>query len=419
MIRGVEVPCEELEITSCKLAIVNLLIGTIKSERNINEAFVDSVDELRKVTDVDWASIILVRGAKVIFYTISSRLGKASELGKVVSIEGVSAAWLADHKEAFAEPNLRHKGGFFTDPYFREKGLRSVLYLPLLDDDEVLGALIIASTHPNAYKGKDLALLKDVSGHIASAIRVVQVYELEQGQRVQLEAEGKERLQFVNTLAHELKTPLTAIIASAGLLREEFIGEKQDPQVRLIENIIRANDKLETRLSELLDIARTGSLGFKLNLELLDIRQILQDVADELLPVAGEKNQSLVVEIPTIVPMVWADMQRLEQVVFNLVTNAIKFTFEGDEIQIRLKVIDVWLVVEVEDHGPGITEEEKKRLFQPYYRIEADRQRFPGLGLGLAVSKQLIDLHKGRLEVESKIGKGSVFSFYLPIAPES
>ncbi len=258
--------------------------------------------------------------------------------------------------------------------------------------------------------------LTDITEHKQTEEKLREFYELERKERIKLEREEEQRLQFINALAHEIKTPLTSIVASGGLLLEELKGEAQSPRVRLVENIISATNKLEARLSELLDIAKMGSLSFKLNLELLDIRPLLQKVASELLPVATEQGQSLTVDIPLSVPMVKADGQRLEQVLLNLLTNAIKFTGEGGKIQLRLTRKGNELVVEVKDNGPGITKEEQTRIFKPYYRIEADRQRFSGLGLGLALSKQLMELHGGKIWVQSGLGKGSTFAFSLPIA---
>ncbi|MCK5434689.1 MAG: HAMP domain-containing histidine kinase, partial [Dehalococcoidales bacterium] len=228
--------------------------------------------------------------------------------------------------------------------------------------------------------------------------------------------EKGERLQFMNALAHELKTPLTSIVASGGLLLEELKEEAQSPRVRLIENVIRATDTLEARLSELLDMAKMESLGFKMVLELLDIRPLLQNMFNGFLPVANKKRQSLTLDIPPSVPVVKADKQRLEQILLNMLTNAFKFTGEGGRIQIRLRITSTEIVVEIEDDGPGITKEEQERIFTPYYRIETDRQRFPGLGLGLTLSKQMVERHGGKMWVKSELGKGSIFAFALPIA---
>ncbi|MFC1904865.1 ATP-binding protein [Chloroflexota bacterium] len=406
---------EKFNIAWHELAIVDILIHTIRTNRDINEAFADCIHELRKLVDVDWASIILAGGEGVSFYTISSRVDNASELGEAIPTKVMSTAWLAANKKAFIEPSLEYEGALLAAPYLWNKGLSSVAYLPLLDDKKVFGALIIAGTRPNAYNKKKLALLEHINLKIAAAIRIVQLFEIGREKRTRLEMEEKERLLFLNALAHELKTPLTAIVASAGLLIEELSEQVESPQLRLTKNIIRAVDKLEARLSELIDMAKIGSLSFKLSFELVDILPIIQDVVSELSPVAAENKQYLNVKIPTSVPMVWADKKRLEQVLINLVTNAMKFTWDGDEIQIILRKNAAKLVVEVKDNGPGISKEEKERIFQPYYRIETDRQRFPGLGLGLALSKQLIELHGGSLMVKSTIGVGSIFYFSLPI----
>jgi len=243
-------------------------------------------------------------------------------------------------------------------------------------------------------------------------------YGLERDQRVKMEKERGERLQFINTLGHELKTPLTSIVASGGLLLEELKKGAEGPRVRLLENIIRATGKLQGRLDELLDMAKMETVGFRLTFELIDPRLLLRNVVSELRPVANEKRQSLILDMPPSVPMVNGDKERLDQVLVNLLSNAIKFSFESTRIQIKLGRRGTKVVVSVKDNGPGITEEEQIRIFTPYYRIEADRQRFPGLGLGLTVSKHLVELHGGTIWVDSELGKGSTFFFSLPIAEQ-
>ena len=244
------------------------------------------------------------------------------------------------------------------------------------------------------------------------------LYEMERKNRMKLERERSQRLQFINTLAHELKTPLTSVVSSGGLLLEELSEEPQSPRLRLLENMIHGIDKLQARLADLLDMARMESLGFQLNLELQDIRPLLQNVVRELDPVASEKNQSLTLDVSPSISVVNVDSTHIEQIMFNLVNNAIKFTGEGTKIQITLGQEGPNIIVKVHDNGVGITEEEQVRIFTPYYRIEADRQRFPGLGLGLTVSKQLVEMHRGKMWVESELGKGSTFAFTLPVAEQ-
>lgn len=261
-------------------------------------------------------------------------------------------------------------------------------------------------------------LLAEIAEYKKSKEGLQKRYDLERKHRVLLEKERSERLQFINTLAHELKTPLTAVVASGGLLLEELKEDPHSARVRLMENIIRGTERLTGRLSELLDMARMESVGFKLRTELLDIRPLLQSVASEVLPLINEKKQSLTLDIPSSAPMVNIDKQHLEQIMLNLLTNATKFTGDGGKLKIKLRQEGQKLVVQVKDNGPGITEEERARIFTPYYRIEADRQRFPGLGLGLTVSKHLVEMHGGMMWVESKIGEGTTFAFSLPLAEQ-
>lgn len=246
------------------------------------------------------------------------------------------------------------------------------------------------------------------------------LYEVEKTNRINMEREKSERMQFINTIAHELKTPLTSIVASGGLLREEIDDKRGGPRLRLLDNIIRGTERLTGRLNELLDMAKMESVGFILSFELLDIRSSIRNVASEITPLLQNKQQTLTLDLPPTVPLISGDKQHLEQIVLNLLNNANKFTGEGTKIKITLKHDGNHLVIRVEDNGPGITQEEQSRIFTPYYRVEADRQRFPGLGLGLTVSKHLVEKHGGKMWIESEIGKGSTFAFYIPIAePET
>ena len=227
----------------------------------------------------------------------------------------------------------------------------------------------------------------------------------------QLTKHDKEWLRYMDTLSHELKTPLTSIIAAGGLLAEELEG--QEPYQRLVQNIMHNADTLEARLAELFEIIKTGGGGFQLQIEPLDMKSLLQGVGWQIGPLVQSKEQHLSLDLPDSLPLVQGDGKKLEQVVLNLMTNATKFTPERGSITLRARKRDTELVIEVQDSGIGIPKDEQERLFKPYSRINADRQRHPGLGLGLALAKQVVELHGGRIWVESELGKGSTFAFAL------
>ncbi len=229
-----------------------------------------------------------------------------------------------------------------------------------------------------------------------------------------METKEEEWLRFIDTLSHELKTPLTSIIAAGGLLAEELENSTDESSKKLIQTIIRNANTLETRLAELLDIVKTGSGKLQLELEPVDMKSLVLGTCMQMSPLIRGKQQTLNTDLPDFIPIIHGDGQRLEQVLLNLLTNAIKFTPEKGIITVGVKKEDTGLVIGVHDDGIGIAKEEQDRLFKPYSRLSSDRQRHPGLGLGLALSKQVVELHGGRIWVDSETGKGSTFSFFIP-----
>jgi hypothetical protein len=229
-----------------------------------------------------------------------------------------------------------------------------------------------------------------------------------------METKEEEWLRFIDTLSHELKTPLTSIIAAAGLLAEELQTSADESYQKLIQTIIHNANTLETRLAELLDIVKTGSGKLQLQLEPVDMKSLILGTCMQISPLLRNKQQTLNTELPDSIPIIHGDGQRLEQVLLNLMTNAVKFTPEGGKITVRVRKQDTGLVIDVHDDGIGIAKEQQDRLFKPYSRLSSDRQRHPGLGLGLALAKQVVELHGGRIWVDSEPGKGSTFSFFVP-----
>jgi len=239
-----------------------------------------------------------------------------------------------------------------------------------------------------------------------------ELYQQEKELRQELEEEMRKRIEFTRALAHELKTPLTPVVMSSEVLASEL---KDETMLRLARNISRGAANLNSRIDELLDLAR-GEVGMlQIKPEQVDVLQLIREVVADVAPVRLSREQSLILRLPPSLPLVWGDRVRLRQIVLNLLNNAFKFTPAGGKITLRARQEDGNLVVEVKDTGPGIAEEEQQRLFDPYHRKESDRERLSGLGLGLALCKTLVELHKGRIWVKSRAGRGSTFGFSLPL----
>ncbi|HEY31578.1 MAG TPA: PAS domain S-box protein [Dehalococcoidia bacterium] len=269
------------------------------------------------------------------------------------------------------------------------------------------------------YRGKRAALghAMDITELEQAQEKLEEAYEQERQLREQLQAEVQWRIEFTRALVHELKTPLTPVLSSSELLYSEL---REEPWMSIAENIHRGATNLSNRIDELLDLAKVEIGTLKLNREALDVLPLLTGVGNDMTVVAKAAGQSLVLELPSYLPRVWADEERLRQVVLNLLINASKFTQEGGKIILRAKAQNAsMVVVEVEDNGPGIPKEDQGRLFLPYHRQLSDREHLSGLGLGLALCKNIVELHGGDIWVDSEVGKGSTFGFSIPLATAS
>ena len=268
------------------------------------------------------------------------------------------------------------------------------------------------------YQGKRAVLghSMDITERERAQEKLEELYEQERSLRKELEAEVQRRIEFTRALVHELKTPLTPVLSSSELLVTEL---HEEPWVSVARNIHRGAANLSNRIDELLDLARSEIGMLKVNPKSIDALSLLHGIADDMAAVISSNGQSLVLKLADSLPLVWADEDRLRQIVLNLLINASKFTPEKGKITLKARQQDAYLVVEVKDTGPGIPEEEQKRLFKPYYRYLSDRERLSGLGLGLALCKYLVELHGGKIWVKSRVGKGSTFSFTIPLADGS
>jgi PAS domain S-box-containing protein len=273
---------------------------------------------------------------------------------------------------------------------------------------------LLESVSSIQYQGKRAILghAMDITEQELAEEKLEEAYEKERRLRQELQIEVQRRVEFTRALVHELKTPLTPIMSSSDLL---VSGLTEEPWLSVAQNIQRGAINLNKRIGELLDLAR-GEIGMlKLNPKRVDFLKLLQHVGSEMSVLAASNGQKLKVELPDSLPLPWADEDRLRQITQNLLVNATKFTPEGGTITLRAKEQNGSLVVEVQDTGYGISDEEQRRLFRPYHRQVGEREHLSGLGLGLALCKNLVQLHGGRIWVKSEEGKGATFSFSIPI----
>jgi K+-sensing histidine kinase KdpD len=283
--------------------------------------------------------------------------------------------------------------------------------------DELFGLLLIGKKlSQQHYTEEDKQLVANVTDLVAMELENARLYNIEKTIRKELEKQETQRTEFLHTVAHELKTPLTAVLSSSELMADDsLVPDNMKP--KLINNIFRSALMMDRRVTELLDLAKLQIGNLKVDMEPVDMGTILGNVTSQMQVLFQNKNQHFKMEILNSLPEINADRAKLEQVVYNLLSNANKFSPFESEIILRANKKDGQLIIEVEDSAEVIPEDDRGKLFDPYFRSEDSlkKDRYPGLGLGLAISRRLVELHSGEIWwSEAKSGTGNIFSFSIP-----
>jgi GAF domain-containing protein len=299
-----------------------------------------------------------------------------------------------------------------------EAGFRASLIVPLLGADDILGALILRRRRPGEFSPSIVGLMQSFADQSSIALENARLFEEIAQKSRELEIASQHKSQFVANMSHELRTPLAAILGYAELMQEGFyepLGQKSlDALAR-----IRSNGKhLLGLINTVLDIAKIESGQFTLNMAEYAIESVVETVRSATESLAQNKRLALKTEVAKSLPIGLGDEQRLTQVLLNIVGNAIKFTDAG-EVRVTAKAVNGRFAVSVADTGPGIPEQEQTRIFDQFHQVDGSLTKAKGgTGLGLSIAKQIVEMHGGRIWVESTLGKGSTFQMELPTRAE-
>lgn len=228
---------------------------------------------------------------------------------------------------------------------------------------------------------------------------------------------SKRKSDFISSVSHELRTPLTSVKGYAAILLAEKLGALPEAVKERLEKINRHSDELVHMVNDLLDIARIESGKTIMKIEEQNLKDIINNVCDLILIQCKNKNIDLVLDVQKNTPAIWADRSQIERVFINLLGNAVKFTPENGRITVKTRAKDQTVQVDISDNGIGMPAEALQKIFEEFYRVDNPiNQQVKGTGLGLSLVKNIIEAHRGKIFVESKVGKGSTFSFTLPAA---
>jgi GAF domain-containing protein len=325
-------------------------------------------------------------------------VGRTVEEGKTVHIPDV----LADPEFKFIEGA-------------KVGGIRTMLGIPLLREGAPIGVIILMRKTVRAFTDKQIDLVTTFADQAVIAIENVRLFDEIQDKSRQLEVASQHKSQFLANMSHELRTPLNAILGYTELILDDIYGEAPQRMRAVLQRVERNGKHLLGLINDVLDLSKIEAGQLTLSLADYSLKEMVQGVFTAVESLATEKKLALKIELPPGLPPGHGDERRLTQVLLNLVGNAIKFTDTG-EVAIRAAASNGSFTLSVRDTGPGIAAADQGKIFEEFRQVDSSAtKKKAGTGLGLSIAKRIIELHGGRISVDSTIGEGSTFSVTIPV----
>jgi signal transduction histidine kinase len=311
--------------------------------------------------------------------------------------------------DVLADPDYR-----MTD-VVKAANIRTLLGVPMLREGTQTGVITLMRREVRPFNDKQVELVTTFADQAVIAIENVRLFDEIQDKSRQLEEASQHKSQFLANMSHELRTPLNAILGYTELMADGAYGEPSEKMLGILKRLEANGRHLLGLINDVLDLSKIEAGQLVLELSDYCIRDIAQNVRSTLEPLAADKKLGFKLDLSPGLPPGHGDGRRLTQVLINLVGNAIKFTDAG-EVAIKAEAHNGSFHVSVRDTGPGISSTDQARLFQEFQQADnAITRKKGGTGLGLAISKRIIEMHGGKIWVESKVGQGSTFAFTLPM----
>jgi GAF domain-containing protein len=305
-------------------------------------------------------------------------------------------------------------------PIFARLGYRSVLAVPLLREGRIMGALTVWRKQAGSFSAEVVQLLETFATQSALAIQNARLFREIEDKSRQIEAANRHKSEFLANMSHELRTPLNAIIGFSEVLGERMFGELNEKQAEYTEDILSSGRHLLSLINEILDLSKVEAGRMELEVATFDLPLAIDNARTFVRERAAKHGINLDVTVDQRLGDFVGDERKIKQILLNLLSNAVKFTPEGGRIGINARQADGSVEISVSDTGIGISPEDQAKIFEEFRQVGGDyAHKREGTGLGLTLAKKFVELHGGRIWVESELGKGSKFIFTLPEKPTS
>ena len=301
-------------------------------------------------------------------------------------------------------------------PVLAKLGYRSILAVPLLREERIVGGLAVWRQKTGSFAPEVVNLLQTFATQSVLAIQNARLFREIEDKNRQIEAANRHKSEFLANMSHELRTPLNAIIGFSEVLSERLFGELNEKQAEYTDDILTSGRHLLSLINEILDLSKVEAGRMELELTTFDLPLAIENARTFVRERATKHGITVDVAIDDRLGDYVGDERKIKQVLLNLLSNAVKFTPEGGRIGINTRQTDGAVEISVTDTGIGIAPEDQPKIFEEFRQVGKDyAHKSEGTGLGLTLAKKFVELHGGKIWVESEVGKGSKFTFTLPL----
>jgi GAF domain-containing protein len=338
---------------------------------------------------------------------------RASPLRKGEGLMGRAA----EMREPIQIPDITQPGAYRSSvrDTLTRFGYRALLAVPLLREDQIIGSLSLTRKTPGEYAPEVIDVLKSFATQSALAIQNARLFREIADKSAQLEAASRHKSEFLANMSHELRTPLNAIIGFSEILAEKMFGDINEKQTEYLQDILESGRHLLSLINDILDLSKIEAGRMELELSEFDLPTAIENSLILVRERASRRGIRLGSTVDGRLGMISGDERKVKQVLLNLLSNALKFTPEGGQIDVGARLDGEMAEVSVADTGIGIAPEDQEAVFEEFRQVGTADKKAEGTGLGLALSRKFIELHGGTIWLKSQLGSGSTFTFMLPL----
>jgi signal transduction histidine kinase len=364
----------------------------------------DIVRAAADITQAEAASILLYDDtARQLYFQVATNIDEPTMRGLIVPLEKSIAGWIVTNRQSVRIDDAHKDTRFFSDvEQTIGYSTKSLLGIPLITKNKVVGVLEVVNKKRGRFTDPDESMLTVLGAQAAVAIENARLFQ---------------QSDLIAEFVHELRTPLASLsTATYLLLRPEMSREQRD---QIVNNIHNETLRLNSLASSFLDLARLESGRVQFRKMRFSVADLLYECRDVMMTKAQETDIQIRVDVPSDMPVLEADRDKIKQVMLNLLSNAIKYNRPNGSVMVSGNFSETEVSIGIQDTGMGIPEDSVPHLFEKFYRVREHEGKATGTGLGLSICKQIIQGHNGRIEVKSKIGVGTSFTLFLPRSPRS